>query len=263
MTTSATLAFDCHAHVYETVVANGRPRYLPPRPAPLAEWRVHLAAHGIRGGVLVQPSFLGTDNAQILTALAQLPASRFAGVAVVDLSMSSCELGELFAQGVRGLRWNLVEGAPLPELRDQLVRNFLDRSTAVGMHLELHLEGPRLADFLPELSRLCPRLVIDHFGLPATLDPAGDPGFRAIAEVAVSRSLWVKLSAPYRSAANADHARALSDILGPDRLVWGSDWPWTRHETGRDYGRLLSGPANAGLDLTRVNASAKELYGLA
>ena len=30
------LRFDCHAHVYEEVVAVGHVRYLPKRPAPLA-----------------------------------------------------------------------------------------------------------------------------------------------------------------------------------------------------------------------------------
>src|SRR5207302_9881463 len=51
--------------------------------------------------------------------------------------------------------------------------------------------------------------------------------------------VWVKVSAPYRS---ADAERMLNRILGDtgrDRLLWGSDWPWTRHEQGRTYAGCL------------------------
>ena len=262
MTEVASVTHDCHAHVYETVVAVGQPRYLPERPAPLSAWRGQLEEHGLKGGVIVQPSFLGTDNTQMLAALAQLPAERFAGVAVVPLSISHQEVGELSARGIRGLRWNLVEGTQLPDLDAPEVRDFLDRSAAAGLHLELHLEGPRLAGFLPQLARLSPRLVIDHLGLPADPDLVREPVFRAIAEAENLCQIWIKISAPYRSRASVDHVRALARLLGPERLVWGSDWPWTRHEAGRDFGSLLATPVNAGLDPGRLNAAVRELYGL-
>ena len=262
MTGATCIAFDCHAHVFETVVPVGRPRYLPSRPAPLTAWTALLEAHGLAGGVLVQPSFLGTDNRQLLTALGRLPAGRFAGVAVVDLTVSPGELADFAEAGVRGLRWNLVEGAALPDPEAPLVRRFLERIGMAGLHLELHLEGPRLAGYLPRLQRRAWRLVIDHFGLPAAVDPAADDGLGAIADAAAKGRLWVKLSAPYRSAAGRGHARTLAAALPPDHLLWGSDWPWTRHETGRDYGRLLGAPIAAGLTAGALNRAAVHLYRL-
>lgn len=262
MTHIPTIAYDCHAHVYETVVAVTRPRYLPRHPAPLGAWRALLAAHGVKGGVLVQPSFLGTDNTQMLAAIAQLPEGQFAGVAVVPLSIMPTELERLLSLGVRGLRWNFVEGAQLPDPDTPEIRRFLTRVADTGLHMELHLEGPRLAGFLPQLVPHCARLVIDHYGLPAATDPFADPGFRAITGAARNGQLWVKLSAAYRSKASSGHLRALAESIGPGRLVWGSDWPWTRHEAGRDYGKLLADPALSALDPGQMNAAAQELYGL-
>lgn len=260
---AARIAFDCHAHVFETVAAVGRPRYLPRRPAPLTAWTTLLDAHGLAGGVLVQPSFLGTDNRQLLAALARLPAGRFAGVAVVELGVASGELADLAEAGVRGLRWNLVEGAPLPDPDAPAVCRFLEQLGMAGLHLELHLEGPRLAGYLPRLAPRVWRLVIDHGGLPDAADPADDAGLHAITSLAGKGRLWVKLSAPYRSAARPSHVRALLAALGPERLVWGSDWPWTRHESGRDYARLLALPAPAGVPAAALNGAAVSLYRLA
>ena len=50
--------------------------------------------------------------------------------------------------------------------------------------------------------------------------------------------LWVKLSAGFRlesqAFANKMAAALLSD-LGPDRLVWGSDWPFANFESQMSY----------------------------
>ena len=52
--------------------------------------------------------------------------------------------------------------------------------------------------------------------------------------------MWAKLSGPYRLA-GADPAALAArwvDAVGGDHLVWGSDWPWTNHESANNYGRL-------------------------
>ena len=43
---------------------------------------------------------------------------------------------------------------------------------------------------------------------------------------------------PADSSDPAALARRWIDTVGEERLVWGSDWPWTRHESENDYGRL-------------------------
>src|SRR5258708_22274183 len=65
---------DTHAHVFE----RGLPmpdarRYAPDEDALLGTYLHHLDTHGMAHGVLVQPSFLGTDNSYLLQALRAQP----------------------------------------------------------------------------------------------------------------------------------------------------------------------------------------------
>lgn len=230
------ISFDCHAHVYERVAAIDGARYVPGRPAPLETWLGHLGRHRLVGGVIVQVSFLGTDNSQLCSALAQLDTSRFAGVAVVDIAVEDEELVNLKAQGVRGVRWNLVRGAPLPDLGSAPVRRHLDLVRRHNLHLEVHLEGHRLADALPRLVDRGLRVVVDHFGLPGRANCLEDPWLNALQAMPDRSLVYAKFSAPYRTEFDiVDHARRLLDLLPADHIVWGSDWPHTQYEAEVDY----------------------------
>lgn len=250
--------FDCHAHVYESVVPVGTVRYLPERPAPLMQWLSKIASNALTGGVIVQVSFLGTDNSQLLSALANLDKRRFAGVAVTGLDVSEKELEALHQGGVRGLRWNLVGDAPLPDLGSDDLRRFADRLRTFGMHVEIQLESPRLADWLQPLSRLRLPVVIDHVGLPVSQDAQREPWIEALSALSDRSSFFVKLSAPYRGIADPrDHILRLHQLLGDGHFVWGSDWPHTRHEDCAVYEGLLA------LSEDYDDASAaKALYGI-
>ncbi|MCS0468087.1 hypothetical protein LV178_22070, partial [Burkholderia mallei] len=74
-------AIDAHAHVFETgLPLAGRRRYAPDYDAPLDAYLAQLDAHRVSHGVLVQPSFLGSDCRYLLRALARQPR-RLRGVA--------------------------------------------------------------------------------------------------------------------------------------------------------------------------------------
>ena len=254
------MRFDCHAHVYDHVVSLGPARYLPERSAPLATWLALQRAHDLLGGVIVQVSFLGTDNTQLLDALSMLDRRRFAGVAVVPLDVDEETLAELVGGGVRGLRWNLVGGAELPDPRGPVERAFLQRIAGCGLHLEVQLESARLAGLLPSLLGEAETLVVDHLGLPIADDPRDEPWLNTLAALGDRSGLYVKLSAPYRSAVDPHpHLRRLVDLLNCDRFVWGSDWPHTRHERVGRYDALLH-EMNA---LGAGDVAANRLYGLA
>lgn len=231
------LGFDCHAHVYAQVDETHGSNYRPSRPAPLGEWRGYLNDCGLRGGVLVQPSFLGHDNRELLRILGGLGRG-FRGVVQLPEHATLGEMRELDDAGIVGVRWNLIERrCELPDLNDSRWIDFLDRLKALDWHLELHLEGNRLPELFPALHQHGVTLVIDHLGLPVEADPLADAGFRLLLDAGRTGRTWVKLSAPYRSPVRdlRPHVRALLEHLGPERLVWGSDWPWTRHEGKHSY----------------------------
>tara|TARA_R110002124_G_scaffold283258_2_gene459106 strand:+ start:3622 stop:4398 length:777 start_codon:yes stop_codon:yes gene_type:complete len=235
------IEFDCHAHVYDAIKPVGGARYVPAAPAPLADWLGHQAAHGIRGGVIVQVSFLGTDNSQMCDALSRLKTSRFAGVAVVPLEVNDAELDRLVRSGIRGVRWNLVRGAEVPDLSSHQTQNFFSKLRKIGLHLEVHLEGPRLAALLPELTDQGVSLVVDHFGLPSEPKPIDDPMIRTVRALADRSALYFKFAAHYRVPFNIQpHASALMSLLHDNRVVWGSDWPHTQHENSNNYDEVRS-----------------------
>ncbi|MEP3277518.1 MAG: amidohydrolase family protein [Stappiaceae bacterium] len=255
------IEFDCHAHVYESLRAIADARYLPSAPAPLSKWLELQQQQSIKGGVIVQVSFLGTDNSELCSALAKLNRKRFVGVAVVALDVSDEELEQLISSGVRGVRWNFVHGKEVPDLTSKLVQSFLAKLRQLDLHLEIHLEGPRLAPLLAQLTDQGVPIVVDHFGLPSDPNPNVDPIVMATKDLEDTSLLYFKFSAHYRSPFDLnEHAHVLLSKLGEQHVVWGSDWPHTQHETNVDFAfvRSLSGEWGANSDTEAV----LRLYGI-
>ncbi|CAB3699589.1 2-pyrone-4,6-dicarbaxylate hydrolase [Achromobacter mucicolens] len=234
-------AVDTHAHVFHQglALADTR-RHTPDYDATLAEYLDLLDAHGMSHGVLVQPSFLGTDNSHLVQALRAAPA-RLRGVAVVALDITDTELQDLAAAGVVGIRLNLV-GLDSPALQTPAWQSLLARVNALGWHVEIHLQAARLEGVMPALLAAGCRVVVDHFGRPDPALGVSDPGFQYLLRQADSGRVWVKLAAPYRNWAAAACAASgrlatqqLLDAYTPERLMWGSDWPHTEHRHLASY----------------------------
>lgn len=235
---------DTHAHIF----ARGLPlaaqrRHAPDYDATLDQYIAHLAAHGMSQGVLVQPSFLGTDNA-FLRAVCERYPQRFRGVAVVAPEISDDELEALNAAHIVGARLNLI-GLPLPDFQERRWSALLARLNALRWHVEVQADAVDLPVVLDALLGHGCTVVVDHFGRPDAHLGAADAGFRYLQSVAPGGKVWVKLSAAYRSAERSNDrsgtsggsalARALLESFGPQRLVWGSDWPHTQHRHVIDY----------------------------
>lgn len=237
-------AIDTHAHVFERglPLADAR-RYAPTYDAPLPAYLAQLDAHGVSHGVLVQPSFLGVDNSYLLAALKQAP-QRLRGVAVIDPAAPETLLAQMNAEGIVGIRLNLI-GAADPRLKSPVWQAALARLHALGWHVELHVEARRLPALLQPLLEAQVNVVVDHFGRPDPALGVDDPGFAALLAAGRSRRVWVKISGAYRNGANGRGeaiAQAamprLKDALGLDRLVWGSDWPHTQFESQINYDKM-------------------------
>ena len=238
---TAVMAIDSHAHVFE----RGLPlapvrRHAPDYDATLPDYLALLDEHGVSHAVLVQPSFLGTDNSFLLNALRRLP-QRLRGVVMLDPATSESELHALDDLGVCGLRLNLV-GLPLPDLRGAAWQVLLARLRALDWHVEVHRGSADLAHCVQPLLDAGCKVVVDHFGRPDVTLGLDDPGFRWLLRAADTGRVWVKLAAAYRSWPQQDApgacaaAQALLRHFGAERLVWGSDWPNTQHREVADFG---------------------------
>ncbi|MHC2252123.1 putative TIM-barrel fold metal-dependent hydrolase [Bradyrhizobium embrapense] len=261
------LAIDTHAHVFHhgLKLAPGR-RYAPDYDAPLALYLQQLDQNGITNGVLVQPSFLGTDNSYLVECL-KATGGRLRGIAVVDVAVTADELRALDRAGVAGIRLNLV-GQKLPDLTLPEWTALLAEIRALDWQIEIQRNAGDLATLAPKLLDQGVKVVLDHFALPDPKLGADDPGFQSVLKLGATRNVWVKISAPYRNgpAGEAFAKQAyplLRNAFGVDRLLWGSDWPHTQFEATQSYAKnrkFLDALVTDADERARVLASPRELF---
>jgi predicted TIM-barrel fold metal-dependent hydrolase len=220
-------------------------RYTPGYDATLEQYLEHLRNHSLSHGVLVQPSFLGSDNSYLLAALRQAP-ERLRGVVVLERDASRDMLNDMARLGVVGVRLNLM-GKALPDFRDTAWQYFFGHIAELGWHVELHRRLEDLPGLLRQLMPFGMKLVIDHFGRPDARLSVDQPGFREMLELGLSGQIWMKVSGIYRlegtDQQNLKFARSALSVLeqsfGLRRLVWGSDWPHTQHEDSIGFGTVV------------------------
>ena len=233
--------YDTHFHVFtNTLPMVADRRYAPAYEATPDMHQKLSQAAGLTSGILIQPSFLGTDNSYMLTAIKARPQA-LCGVAVVAPTASPEELAALKAGGIVGIRFNLI-GKAIPDFSAPVYQTLFSRVRELGWHVEIHRNAKDFPAFLPVLMDAGVRVVIDHFGLPDPRAPFADPGFEYLLGLGGNGRIWVKISAPYRTRKEnmgLDFAREaaprLIESFGPGNILWGSDWPHTRFEDVVDY----------------------------
>ena len=229
---------DTHFHVFHAGIAVDQARYVPQYTAALQDWQALAQAVGVTRGVCVQPSFLGADNSLMLSALNAYPET-LRGVAVVAANIHADELKDLHASGVRGIRLNLAgveHNIPEWKRAERVWQSLHD----LGWHLEVHTDQGALPKVLAQLPTDMP-LVVDHMAKPSEAK-ARDATVQALVLRAQQVPTHIKLSGAYRL--GGVDAASLAHIwlheLGPQALLWGSDWPCTNHEQLAQYGDLFA-----------------------
>ena len=230
---------DTHVHVFRRGLALvPHHRYRPEGEALPDALLAEMGRVGVSRAVLVQPSFLGTDNGYLLDAMSLHPALR-AGIAVVDANASATSLDGLCGAGIVGVRLNCIGDEP-PDLARGPHRALADRLAAAGLVLQIQAEGRQWATLGPSLGGLPCRVLVDHFGRTAPNEAGGS--FQALLRCASeSEQVWFKFSGPYRltEGAAARCAQLILLAVGTGRIVWGSDWPWTQFEGRHAYADTL------------------------
>lgn len=231
-------AVDTHFHVFKAGIAQAGARYVPAYGAPFASWQAQARPLGMGRGVLVQTSFMGSDNTQLVAELDRWP-SVLRGIAVVEPDATLQTLKPLHRAGVRGIRLNLAGMSHELESWTRAAPLW-DAMASLGCHLELHTDIGRLPEVLAHLPGELP-LVIDHMGKPEAIS-ANDATVRALTGRARRCSVHLKLSGAYRLGGlnPGELSRLWLGELGAERLLWGSDWPCTNHESLANYPRLLN-----------------------
>lgn len=236
---STAFSVDSHFHVFETGQSVPEARYSPNYAAQLSDWQSAALQVGVTHGVLVQTSFMGTDNAYLLKHLQQHP-DILRGVAVVAPTAGYEQLADLHRHGVRGIRLNLA-GQSHDMAAWASAKSLWDAVLRLGWHVELHTDTGALPAVLVAVPLNIP-VVVDHFCRPEKAS-LNDETVRAVQGrvAAASAHVYIKLSAAYRLQADLN-PKALAGLwlaeLGENALLWGSDWPCTNFEAKADYAAL-------------------------
>lgn len=193
-----------------------------------------LAEAGIDGTVLIQSLPSEADTAFLLGLAARMPVVK-AVVGWTDLKAPTAPIAiARLARDpkLRGLRPMLQDIADAAWIVDPAVAPAV--AAMVGHDLVFDaLVQPRHLTHLLTFAERHPdlRIVIDHGAKPAIGERGMDAAWRrAMAALAARPNVACKLSgllseAGGRAEAARPYAEALVVLFGPDRLIWGSDWP--------------------------------------
>jgi L-fuconolactonase len=238
------MRIDAHQHYWR--LARGDYGWLTPALAPIhrdfapADLAPELATAGIAGTVLVQAAPTAAETAYLLELAAATPSVRGV-VGWVDLAGAdaAARLSALTRAGrLVGIRPMLQDIADTDWVLQPPVLAGLRAASALGLVLDALIQ-PRhlaavdaLAAALPDLT-----IVIDHAAKPDIARwPAGGAAFAGwrdgLNRLARSPRVACKLSglptearADWRSTDLAPYVDVLLTLFGPERLMFGSDWP--------------------------------------
>lgn len=268
--------WDCHAHLfgpYDRYPLAADRSYTPPE-AVQAQYAALLARLGLGHGVLVHPSAYGTDLSLLFDTLAERPAWR--GV-IVTRPGELPTLAGLRERGVRAARFSHRSGAGGNFAGSASFDDLLALAPALadaGLHAELWTDCAALPAIAGRLRALPVPVVIDHMGGFDLQAGLGAPGFQTLLALLAEGRVHVKLCV-YRnlpglaltpdSGAAALPFQAAMLQAGPDRLLWGSDWPHLRVQPVPDAAALLAwmkdGVADEALVRRILEDNPQRLYG--
>jgi predicted TIM-barrel fold metal-dependent hydrolase len=202
-----------------------------------------MACYEVKHALLVGPnSGYGTDNRCLVDAIACAPGV-FKGIAVVPNDISLEELQKFKSQGVIGVAFN-------PSLMGfdfySNIEPLLHRLKQLDMWAQFQVENDLLLDFLPMLSRVNVKVMVDHCGRPNLDAGTGQPGFQALLALGREGRAVIKISGfakfsqmGYPFADSRPYTELLVKNFGLTRAVWASDWPYLKAPYRLDYGPML------------------------
>lgn len=219
--------------------------------------QAHLATHGIAQTILVQAAPTVAETHFMLEIAERTPfvagvvgwvdfTAKDAPETIAALAKHPLLVGlRPMVQDIADDNW-LLRDDLAPALEAMIAHELVFDALVLVKHL------PRLAVLAERYPRL--RIVIDHGAKPQIRDRAFDAWRDAIAPLAAGQRIMCKLSGLVTEALPdwgtddvTPYCRELLSLFGPQRLIWGSDWPVVNLAGGYDRWREAAIAALAGL----------------
>jgi L-fuconolactonase len=231
---------DAHFHIWQ--LDRGDYGWLTPALRPIyrdvtvEDWKQQSRPCGVAHGIIVQAAPTESETFYILEQAARHPDRVLGVVGWVNMLASDAPsrvrqlAGNLLLKGLRPMLQDIADPDWIlrPEL-DPVLRTISEAQlTFDALVKPVHL--PRiltLAERFPEL-----RIVIDHSAKPDIASGAFYTWAKELEQIASRSTAYCKLSGLMTEAGpNPDSERIeryvkhVLNVFGPDRVLWGSDWP--------------------------------------
>ncbi len=203
-----------------------------------------MRANHVERTVLVQYIGYRWDNSYNLDSVKKY-APRFMGVCRVNPADTAApdQLSALVAQGSHGARLSPSGDASGDWIKGPLMLPLWKRAEALHVPMLVLAPVTRMPDLMPLIEK-CPDLdvVIDHMADC----PIGQPEeLKKLTALARFPRVFVKISHTWSISKQAypwldaqENVKGLYAAFGPQRLMWGTDWPV--HEKWTSYAKTLS-----------------------
>lgn len=244
---------DTHHHVYNPSQYPATPmkgfNWTPDKPPHLAQDYIALMQKtGITRNVIQACTCYGYNTDSDWDALNKIGAKNTRLITLLSSDLSDEALADLDKKGVRGVR-------VLPDNPETIkdVIGLAPRMKELNWNADFCLFSGKQFLAMEELIRQLPcEVVIAHQAMIHELD---DPALADMIDLLKDNKIWVKLSALFRGSREplfADNVRISQKLveINPERLLWGTDWPFnftdfcTELDTeaegyGNDFGTLI------------------------
>lgn len=241
-----------------------------------ADWRDEALAHGVCGSVLVQSQPCDADTDYLLQLAGSEPRIlAVVGWADLEHPQAVDRLAQLAqAPKLRGIRPMLQNLADDQWILRPALAPALDAMQRLGLRFDA-LVFPRHLATLKTFSERHPELpiVLDHGGKPGIANGEWQPWADAIEDLARLPNLWCKLSGLLTEAGPRasfeiiqPYVAHLLESFGPQRTMWGSDWPVLnlagRFASWLDLTKRCCEDLSAADSAELFGGSARRFYGL-
>jgi len=212
----------------------GMPPYMHECAALAEHVLAEFEAAGVDVGVVVQEYLDGEQNDYLLDVVARCP-NRFFVHGLVDLfnpDRAAAAAKRLFARGFRGLKipaMHLEGKVALDDPRLMSIYRYMEEAALV-LAVDL-AEGTGQVPMMKGILDRCPQLkvAIGHFGMP---NRRGWPDQLELCRfpnvyIETGGVAWLYRDEGYPFSEALDAILRAVDVVGPEKIMWGSDWPRT------------------------------------
>ena len=242
---------DAHLHVFveESAQYPRDPSAYKPGfdPAPVELLLEHMDKNNIKFAIPVQPLFYAWDNNYLAECIKRYP-DRLVGVGLVDPLDEDAEANFNYWCGERGLQGIRLNAAYEDNswLQDKRQYRVWDRAAKLKTPICVQGRAQHMQATYDLARRFFEvKVVIDHMTMPDTGDAPEYDSMRWLWAMADLPNVHVKITGHYHFSKELFPYRDTWSVVekcvrlfGPDRCLWGTDFPYMLDEPG--YGKTLA-----------------------